>query len=263
MEHVDTHANPADEGSRQGTSCKLAKRLGRNPTGVGKVSICAGLHGGRWSHRVVKVFQDLCSFSGLPFLRCRRVMFRWAGIVLASVSAVGASEIWVVSVGKTSFAEQVAVRTCSGLFNRDESVAGASFVLGLRSQDEQWLADLEGNSTKTTPVRASRVAWPRATSGTHRGTGTRDRRCLRSSHWRVCWTLWSWMTRCFPQRELPCCATSRRNGRTGASCRRRSTCSRITRRRQRACRNRSWVGHVRRKSDHRREDHPWRHHIYL
>ena len=27
-EHVDTHANPADGGSRQGTSCKLAKRLG-------------------------------------------------------------------------------------------------------------------------------------------------------------------------------------------------------------------------------------------
>ena len=31
-----------------------------NPTGVGKVSLCAGLHGGRWSHRVVEVFQDLC-----------------------------------------------------------------------------------------------------------------------------------------------------------------------------------------------------------
>ena len=27
-EHVDTHANPADGGSRQGTSCNLAKRLG-------------------------------------------------------------------------------------------------------------------------------------------------------------------------------------------------------------------------------------------
>ena len=27
-EHVDTHANPADGGSRQGMSCKLAKRLG-------------------------------------------------------------------------------------------------------------------------------------------------------------------------------------------------------------------------------------------
>ena len=55
-EHVDTHANPADGGSRQGTSCKLAKRLGI-PLGVGKVSLCAGLHGGRWSHRVVEVFQ--------------------------------------------------------------------------------------------------------------------------------------------------------------------------------------------------------------
>ena len=33
-EHIDTHANPADGGSRQGTSCKLAKRLW-NPTGVG------------------------------------------------------------------------------------------------------------------------------------------------------------------------------------------------------------------------------------
>ena len=104
-----------------------------NPTGVGKVSLCAGLHGGRWSHSVVEVFQDLCSFSGLPFLRCRRVTFRWAGIVLALVSAVDASEFWVVSVGGTSLADQVAVQTCSVLFNRDESVAGASFVLGLRA----------------------------------------------------------------------------------------------------------------------------------
>ena len=70
-----------------------------NPTGVGKVSLCAGLHGGRWSHKVVEIFQDFCSFSGLPFLRCRRIMFCWAGIVFASVSAVDASEIWVVSVG--------------------------------------------------------------------------------------------------------------------------------------------------------------------
>ena len=31
-----------------------------NPTRVGKVFLCAGLHGGRWSHRVVDVFQDLC-----------------------------------------------------------------------------------------------------------------------------------------------------------------------------------------------------------
>ena len=31
-----------------------------NPTEVGKVSLCAGLHGGRWSHRVVEVFQNLC-----------------------------------------------------------------------------------------------------------------------------------------------------------------------------------------------------------
>ena len=100
------------------------------PTGVGKVSLCTGLHVGRWSHRVVIIFQDLCSFSGLPFLRCRRVLFRWAGIVLAPASAIDASEIWVVSVGGTSLAKQVAVQTCSSLFTRDESVAGASFVLG-------------------------------------------------------------------------------------------------------------------------------------
>ena len=30
------------------------------PTGVGKMSLCAGLHGGRWSHRMVEVFPDLC-----------------------------------------------------------------------------------------------------------------------------------------------------------------------------------------------------------
>ena len=55
-EHVDTHANPADEGSRQGTSCKLAKRLGF-PLEWVRFSLCAGLHGGRWSHRVVEVFK--------------------------------------------------------------------------------------------------------------------------------------------------------------------------------------------------------------
>ena len=50
-----------------------------NPTGVGKVSLCAGLHGGRWSHRVVEVFQDrafvrypfFCTISTFPL--CRRV----------------------------------------------------------------------------------------------------------------------------------------------------------------------------------------------
>ena len=170
-------------------------------------------------------------------------MFRWAGIVLASVSAVDASDIWVVNVGGTSLAEQVAVQTCSGLFNRDESVAGASFVLGLRSQDEQWAGRSGGGLHEDHPVRDGlfeEVPHEWRGQGLHQvhivGREREDRRCLRSSHWRVCWTLWSWMTRCFPQRERPCCATSRRSGRTGASCRRRSTCSRLTRRRQRACR---------------------------
>ena len=45
-ELVDTHANPADGGSRQGTSCKLAKRLG-TPLEWVKFSLCAGLHRGR------------------------------------------------------------------------------------------------------------------------------------------------------------------------------------------------------------------------
>ena len=35
-----------------------------NPTGVGKVSLCAGLHGGRWSHRVVEIFQVLHPTEG-------------------------------------------------------------------------------------------------------------------------------------------------------------------------------------------------------
>ena len=54
-----------------------------NPTGVGRVSLCAGLHGGRWSHRVVEVFSRplhehynicvpcrsvvTCAFSDEPF----------------------------------------------------------------------------------------------------------------------------------------------------------------------------------------------------
>ena len=72
-EHVDTHANPADGGSRQGTSCKRGETAW-NPTGVGKVSLCAGLHGGRSSHRVVEVFQDLC-MSTITYV-CRAV--RWS-----------------------------------------------------------------------------------------------------------------------------------------------------------------------------------------
>ena len=54
---------------------------------------------------------------------------------------------------KTSLAEQVAVQTCSGLFHRDKSGAGGSFVLGLRSQDKQWLADLRGGLHEDHPVR--------------------------------------------------------------------------------------------------------------
>ena len=94
------------------------------------------------------------------------------------MSAVDASENWVVSVGGTSLAEQVAVQSCSGLFNRDESVADASFVLSLRSQDEQWLADLEADSTKTT-LSVTNYLKKCLTNGVakgyiskHRGTGT-------------------------------------------------------------------------------------------
>ena len=45
-----------------------------NPTGVGKVFLCAGLHGGRWSRRVADVFQDLC-MSTITSV-CRAV--RWS-----------------------------------------------------------------------------------------------------------------------------------------------------------------------------------------
>ena len=64
-EHVDTHANPAGGGSRQGTSCKLAIRLGIPLEWVffkKKNSLCAGLHGGRWPHRVVEVFFFFCTW---------------------------------------------------------------------------------------------------------------------------------------------------------------------------------------------------------
>ena len=113
-----------------------------NPTGVGKDSLCAGLYGGRWSHRVVEIFQDLCSFSGLPFLRCRRVMFRWAGIVLALVSTVDASEFWVVSVGRTSLPTRHSDPFQSRRIRR------WCFLLSWAC--EQWLAVLEADSTKTT-----------------------------------------------------------------------------------------------------------------
>ena len=41
-----------------------------NPTGVGKVSLCAGLHGGRWFHRVVEIFQDLCMSTITCAVKC-------------------------------------------------------------------------------------------------------------------------------------------------------------------------------------------------
>ena len=63
-----------------------------------------------------------------------------------------------------SFAEQVAVQTCSGLFNRDGSVASTSFVLGLRSQGEHWP---RGNGTfkeAKTDTFDARTAWPHCSS---------------------------------------------------------------------------------------------------
>ena len=61
-------------------------------------------------------------------------MLRWAGVALGT-AVVEASNIWVVDDCGKSLGDQVAVQTCSGLFNRDETVAGASFVLGLTSAD--------------------------------------------------------------------------------------------------------------------------------
>ena len=58
-------------------------------------------------------------------------MLRWAGVALGT-AVVEASNIWVVDVCGKSLGDQVAVQTCS---NRDETVAGASFVLGLTSAD--------------------------------------------------------------------------------------------------------------------------------
>ena len=74
-------------------------------------------------------------------------MHRWAGVALGT-AVVEASNIWVVDVCGKSLGDQVAVQTCSGLFNRYETGADASFVLGLTSA-AHWLADLESTSTKT------------------------------------------------------------------------------------------------------------------
>ena len=46
------------------------------PTGVGKVSLCAGLHVGCWSHREVKFFfQDLCMSTITSVCRAARWSF--------------------------------------------------------------------------------------------------------------------------------------------------------------------------------------------
>ena len=57
-----------------------------NPTGVGKVSLCAGLHGVRWSHRVVEIFQDLYMSTITSVCRAARwslVPFRTSTITCA------------------------------------------------------------------------------------------------------------------------------------------------------------------------------------
>ena len=64
-EQVDTHANPADGGQQTGHVMQTGETAW-NPTGVGKVSIFAGMKGGRWSKRVVEVFQDLYMNPFLP-----------------------------------------------------------------------------------------------------------------------------------------------------------------------------------------------------
>ena len=86
-----------------------------------------------------------------------------------------------MSVERTSLAEQVAVQSCSGLFHQNKSGAGGSFVLGLRSQTEQWLAKLKADSTKTTlsvtNYLKSASQWRgKGYISTHRGTETQDRR---------------------------------------------------------------------------------------
>ena len=63
-----------------------------NPTGVGKVSLCAGLHGGRWSHRVVEVFQSCFSFFAriMDWKRSRHshlVVPFWASVLHVCVVA--------------------------------------------------------------------------------------------------------------------------------------------------------------------------------
>jgi len=75
-------------------------------------------------------------------------MLRIAGFVLGLAICSGASNIWVVDVSSETLGTQVSVQTCSGLFNRDETVAGASFVLGLNGDDPKWLTSLEPNATK-------------------------------------------------------------------------------------------------------------------
>ena len=171
-----------------------------------------------WSHTnpslVVEasVFQDLCSFSGLPFLRCRRVMER---VPLGRHrSCIGKSAIthrsllpnfFLLLGGEPSRSRDKSSTTrclwlaeaststhnwSSGLFNRDESVAGASFVLGSRWRPRPKSRAVAGRSGgglhEDHPVRALNYFKKSLTSGvakgyisTHRGTGTRDRRCLR------------------------------------------------------------------------------------
>ena len=125
---------------RQGTSCKLAKRLGI-PVEWVKIPFVPACMAAAGPTEWLKIFKTFCSFSGLPFLRCRRVMFRWAGIVLALVSTVDASEFWVVSVGEQVFLGDI--RTFSIETN-------PLLVLPLSWACEQWLAVLEADSTKTT-----------------------------------------------------------------------------------------------------------------
>lgn len=75
-------------------------------------------------------------------------------LLVLSVSLIASNAtLVVVDVSETSLATKLAVQTCAGLMNRDESLAGAAFVLGLNAGDKQWLADLEGiNESKITAV---------------------------------------------------------------------------------------------------------------
>lgn len=73
------------------------------------------------------------------------------GLLLGWVAAAAAAPVQVVDLRPESVATRISVQACVGLFNRNESQAGAAYTI-YEDRDLLWFQELEGPVPEVTPV---------------------------------------------------------------------------------------------------------------